>query len=193
MAKRLQKIKMTDLRIEKLALSHTEIINLLDTYEPELKNFLIDDALDNQMKKISATYLWFKRGSNEFVGYITLLTDKLNLDSALKTEMRKQKIKYKELPAIKIGRICVDDKYQKIGIGSLMIKFAMFTASELNERVGCRFMTLDAKRNCDPKKDAIHFYKKKIGFLELLQSEEERKKSTTTPLYRDLTKIFEYS
>ncbi len=183
---------MSELRIEKLVVSHLETMDSLETYKPELKKFLMEDALDNQMKKISATYLWFKKGSNEFVGYITLLTDKLNLDSVLKTEMRKQLIRYKELPAIKIGRLCVDDKYQKMGIGSLMIKFAIFIASELNQRVGCRFMTLDAKRDSDPKKDPIHFYKGKLGFVELLQTEDDKKKNSCTPLYRDLLKILEF-
>lgn len=186
-----EKIKFTpeDLRIEKLSKAHIKIIETLTCYIQELVDFLIEDSLEDQNKKISSTYLWFERSTNNLVGYITLLTDKINLDAPLKESAKQEGIRYKELPALKIGRLCVDDKYQKRGIGTLMIKFAIIEADEINHIAGCRFLTLDAKRNEDPKKDPIHFYKSKLGFKELIHKGKDK---CNTPLYRDLTKIFEY-
>jgi GNAT superfamily N-acetyltransferase len=172
-----------DIYIEKLNPEHLEIIKNFRCYEKELVDFLIDDAFDNQEKKISTTHLWFLK--NQLIGYITLLNDKINLEGNLKTYFRDKGIFYKSLPSIKIGRVAVDDGFLGKGVGSLMIEFAFSIAIRLNRKVGCRFITLDAKRNPDKEKDSIHFYKKK-DFKVL----KERSKGTT-PMYYDLMNIFE--
>jgi GNAT superfamily N-acetyltransferase len=143
----------------------------------------MEDALDNQNKKISTTHLWFLKG--RLVGYITLLNDKINLEGNLKDAFREKGILYRSLPAIKIGRLAVDDNFLCRGLGSLMLEFAFSVAISSNKKVGCRFITLDAKRNSDKTKDSIHFYKKR-KFNPL----KERIKGTT-PMYYDLMKIFE--
>lgn len=179
------KIPMGDIRIEIMGGTHKSVINSFRSYEQELTDFLIEDSLDNQKKKISITYLWSLKGTNELLGYITLLADKISLDTSLKEEFRIKGILYKSLPAVKIGRICIDDRYLKRGIGALMIQFAIFQAKKVGEKVGCRFITLDAKRNSDPSKDSFHFYKK-MGF-DVLKGREKG----TTPMYKDLVKIME--
>ncbi|MBI3032222.1 hypothetical protein HYY69_02000 [Candidatus Woesearchaeota archaeon] len=62
-----------------------------------------------------------------------------------------------------------------------MILSAIQKANEINQdKAGCRFITLDAKRNENRDLDSIHFYKK-LGFKML----KERIKGTT-PMYLDL-------
>ncbi|MEE9525919.1 MAG: GNAT family N-acetyltransferase [Candidatus Woesearchaeota archaeon] len=178
------KIKPDDIRIERLNSKHSEIIKDFQCYEKDLVDFLVDDAMENQKHKISATHLWFLKKTNELVGYITLLNDKINLEGNLKTFFRDKGILYKSLPALKIGRLAVDDKFQKRGLGSLMLEFAFSIAIQNNDKVGCRFVNLDAKRNSDRNKDSIHFYKKK-NFSIL----KERIKGTT-PMYFDLMSLF---
>lgn len=171
------KVKPAEIRIEKINKNH----NLGDfkSYEPELVNFLIEDALNNQEQNISITFLWFYK--SRFVSYITLLNDKINLEGNLKKFFKEKDIHYKSLPALKIGRLCVHDDFIKRGLGKLMILFAIQKAKEINEnKSGCRFLTLDAKRNKIKELDSIHFYKK-LG-LNILK---ERKKGTT-PMYLDL-------
>ena len=57
----------------------------------------------------------------------------------------------------------------------------MEQANEISEnKSGCRFITLDAKRNEKRELDSIHFYKK-LGFEVL----KERNKGTM-PMYLDL-------
>ncbi len=173
------KIEANEIRIERLNESHD--LSGFKSYEPELVNFLIEDALDNQKKKISVTYLWFLKKTNELVGYLSLLNDRINLEGNLKVFFREKGIFYKSLPALKIGRLCVDDRFLKRGIGRLMIKFSVVTAERIFEKYsGCRFILLDAKRNPDKTKESIHFYKR-IGFNQL----KERKKGTI-PMYWDL-------
>jgi GNAT superfamily N-acetyltransferase len=154
------------------------------SYEKELVDFLSEDALENQKQRLSVTFLWFYEG--KLVSYITLLNDKINLEGDLKEFFKERGIHYKSLPALKIGRLCVDDKFLRRGLGRSMILSAIQVANGINRnRAGCRFITLDAKRNPNPKLDSIHFYKK-MGFKSL----KERRKGTT-PMYLDLKLIEE--
>lgn len=171
------KIEPKDITIEKIHDEHS--LENFRSYEKELVDFLIEDALNNQKQKLSVTFLWFY--GDKLVGYVTLLNDKINLEGNLKEFFRERDIHYKSLPALKIGRLCVHDDFLRRGIGRLMVLFAIKQANEISDnKAGCRFITLDAKRNKKRELDSIHFYKK-IGF-ELLK---ERNKGTT-PMYLDL-------
>ena len=172
----MEKINAEDIKIERINEKH-DIANF-QSYEQELVDFLIEDALENQKNRISVTYLLFLK-SGELVGYVTLMNDRINLEGNLKDIFRGQGIGYHSLPALKIGRLCVDTRFLRRGIGTLMIAFSVKIAHKIfNEYAGCRFIVLDAKRN--PENDPVHFYKK-IGFGML----KERKKGTT-PMYLDL-------
>ncbi|HLC95958.1 MAG TPA: GNAT family N-acetyltransferase [Candidatus Nanoarchaeia archaeon] len=171
-------IQASQVRIERLNSAHD--LSSFKSYERELVDFLVEDALDNQNKKISVTYLWFLK--DELIGYLSLLNDRINLEGDLQNYFREKGILYRSLPALKVGRLCVDDRFLKRGIGTLMLQFAVITAERIFDKyAGCRFIVLDAKRNQDKSKDSIHFYKK-IGLRVL----KERKKGTT-PMYWDLS------
>jgi GNAT superfamily N-acetyltransferase len=171
------KFNEEDVKIERMTDKHK--IDCFKSYESELVNFLVEDALENQKNKISVTYLWFLKESGQLVGYITLLSDRINLEGDLKQTFRDKGIEYHSLPALKVGRLCVDDSFLRKGLGTLMLAFAVKVAHHIfNNYAGCRFIVLDAKRS--PQNDPIHFYKK-VGFIAL----KERKKGST-PMYLDL-------
>lgn len=177
MKKEGSKITPGELRIEKLSANHD--LGSFESYEQELVDFLNEDALENQSQNLSVTFLWFYEGS--LVGYITLLNDRINLECSLKTFFKEKGVLYKSLPALKVGRICVHDKFRRQGLGKLMMLFAIKIATEIGEsKAGCRFITLDAKRNPDPNLDSIHFYKR-LGFQVLKPREKG-----TIPMYLDL-------
>ena len=172
-----QKIQLTDIKIERITSDHN--ISNFKSYEKELVDFLKEDAVDNQNKQISTTYLWFLKTTGELVGYISLLNDRINLEGDLKETFRRKNITYHSLPALKIGRLCVDNSFLRRNVGTLMISFAIKTAQNIFDQYsGCRFIVLDAKSS--ETFNSIHFYKK-IGFNVL----KERKKGTT-PMYLDL-------
>lgn len=52
-----------------------------------------------------------------------------------------------------------------------MIEFVLVLAQRISKEIGLRFITTDAKRNPDPKKDSVHFYKR-FGFEILKQREK---------------------
>ena len=176
------KIKSEEIKIEIISKEHN--VQYFRSYEKELVDFLRQDALENKKQRLSVTFLWFYEG--KLASYITLLNDKINLESDLKEFFREKGIHYKSLPALKVGRLCVDDRFLRRGLGRLMILSAIHIANEINRnKTGCRFITLDAKRNQDKRLDSIHFYKN-IGFNTL----KERQKGTT-PMYLDLKLIEE--
>ena len=178
-----EKIKPEELRVEKIGEPHKQFIEKFQSYEPELVDFLKEDALKQQERKISVTYLWFLRETSELVAYITLCPDCIklkNIDEKLAKTFRDKGINYKSLPALKIGRLCVIDNFLRRSVGKLLIQFSIKKALEVSNNVGCRFLFLDAKRNKDTDKDVIHFYKK-MGF-EIYKD----RKGNETPMYMDI-------
>src|SRR3989338_11060634 len=101
----MEKITANDVKIVRISKNHN--LKNFKTYEQELVNFLLEDALNNQDHKISVTYLWFLN-SGELIGYVTLLNDRINLEGDLKEFFRMKGIQYHSLSALKIGRLCVD-------------------------------------------------------------------------------------
>ena len=177
-----EKAKPEDLRIEKLSRRHGDIIKAFETDTKELKDFLIEDAINNQEMAISTTYLWFYRPADQPAGYITLLADAIRVHGTpVGGTFLDKGVPYKTLPAIKIGRMCVDNRFKGRGIGTYMIYFTAKRAVEISESVGCRFIVVDAKRETG----SIHFYKR-LGF-EILKSREKG----TIPMYFDLIKLIQ--
>lgn len=176
------KISITDIEIQQISKSHKTILSGFKSYEKELVGFLVEDALDNQEKQMSVTYLWFLKSTKELIAYVTILSDAISLQGDLKEHFRQQGILYKSLPALKIGRLCVSDEYLGKGVGTLMIEFTLVLAQRISKEIGLRFITTDAKRNQEPRKDSVHFYKR-FGF-EILRQREKG----TTPMYKDLIK-----
>ena len=111
-----------------------------------------------------------------------MLADAINLQGELKEYFRRDNIFYKSLPALKIGRLCVGDNYLRRGIGTLMVELIIVLAEKINKEIGLRFITTDAKRNPEPSKDSVHFYRR-LGFEVLKQREKG-----TLPMYKDLFK-----
>ncbi len=175
-----EKIKAEELRIEKLEPKHKELLISFQTSNKELKDFLVEDALKNHDIAVSTTYLWFYTPTNQLAAYTTLLTDSLRIG---KTELEKafvdKGVLYKSLPALKIGRLCVDDKFKGKGIGTQTTYFVMSVLLSVTDYAGCRFIVLDAKP------EAVEFYKK-LGFQILKHGEIE-----STPMYYDMKEEIE--
>lgn len=180
-----KRINYQDLRVERLSEKHTNIIKgfEVDTTKPdevELKKFLNEDALINQEQdSISKTYLVFYNPTNTLIGYISLMSDSINVkeNQETATEFRRLGIYYHTLPAIKIGRMCVSKSNRRKGIGTFLLLLTLKRLLDINERVACRFLVTDAK------KDAVYFYKTK-NFRIL----KERKKGTVA-MYFDAIAI----
>lgn len=187
-------------------LKFSEFVKNFNSFNSNLKDFLIEDAFNNQEMCISTTYLVFDRTDHikwikekektqlDLLGYVTILNDRISLDLKLKEEFFDKNVHYKSLPALKIGRLCVDDKFRGRYIEPCMLVWAFERAAFLNQNTACRFITLDAERNSDKDKDPFHFYKK-YGFNVLKKRKNvsdlqiAQQKSGSTFMYFDLFRI----
>jgi GNAT superfamily N-acetyltransferase len=169
-----EKILFSDIRVEVIHEKHN--VKTFQSHEFDLVDFLQKNALDHRNKKFSVTFLWFY--NSYLVSYITLLTDRIRLQGNLKLTFQEKGVYYPSLPALKIGRLCVHDTYQRKGLGTMMIYFAIEKAMEIvRDKAGCRFLTVDSKEN------AVGFYEY-FGFRIL-----KRKANGTVIMYLDLLSL----
>lgn len=141
----------------------------------DLTNFLKNDALKQQDMNLNLSQLVIC--DNEIVGFFSLLTDTLKLKTLENNNLKKE-IKLEldisennEIPAIKIGRLAIDKKYSKKGLGSHILRNILLSILNLSKtKVGLRFVTVDAYAT------ALNFYVKKNNFSSRKSDTETLKK-----------------
>ena len=141
----------------------------------DLTNFLKNDALKQQDMNLNLTQLVIC--DNEIVGFFYLLTDTLKLKTLENNNLKKE-IKLEldisennEIPAIKIGRLAIDKKYSKKGLGSHILRNILLSILNLSKtKVGLRFVTVDAYAT------SLNFYVKKNNFSSRKSDTETLKK-----------------
>ena len=115
----------------------------------DLNDFLKNDALSQQNSKLNITKLVMC--DDLVVAYVSLLTDTILLkdirDEDIKQDIKDQlslNSKKRKLPAIKIGRLAVDEKYSGKGLGSEILMSVLFNIKNIAENsVGLRFVTVE--------------------------------------------------
>ncbi len=139
--------------------------------EPELDEFLKDDALENQRNLISVTRLVYWKGN--LVGFFTLINDSIEVRTVEECD-RDTSYQYRKYPALKIARLATYSDWERYGIGRSMLRKIFTISITLSHYVGCRIITVDSKHS------AIEFYKK-FAFKQAIRIPGE-----TVPLYLDL-------
>ncbi|MFO1083203.1 MAG: GNAT family N-acetyltransferase [Reyranellaceae bacterium] len=144
-------------RLSGLSLGVTE-------FQP-LKTFLRRDAAKYHAANLAKTYgAFLSSRPDNAVGYVTLVCGEIGTDARLRT-VETTEFTYDHYPALEIARLAVNKALQGQGIGRRLTRLALGIAKEeICPRVGCRFVTLDAK------KLSIEFYRKE-GFV-LLDTED---------------------
>jgi GNAT superfamily N-acetyltransferase len=151
----------------------------------DLNDFLFHDAKTHQRELIATTYLLMN--NNETIAYWCYLNDKISsgdmngnrirfmekIASKLGREIKEKE--YESFPAVKIGRLGVNEKHKNKGFGTSILDYTKKLFIH-NNRTGCRFITVDAFR------DAIPFYEKN-GF-EFISGRD--RKSETRQMYYNL-------
>jgi hypothetical protein len=71
----------------------------------------------------------------------------IKLTSEEKLECRLKDVNFSSIPALKLGKLAIDEKYksQFKGYGSYLVQIARGIATELNQNgIACRFIAVDA-------------------------------------------------
>ena len=155
-----------------------------ESTHPKLNEFYYKYALTNQQKKLSQTIVVLH--GNNIVGYFSLLTDALPLSrSKARKHFHFPFPIYPYYPAIKIGRLAVHKDYCKREIGTFMVMHVILIAISINNKVGCRFVTVDAL------KESVGFYEKE-GFIITKNKDIDpirKEPEDTTFMYLDINDI----
>ena len=162
---------------------------IFDCKNPELNDFFFNDAIDYLRESYDQIYLIKENNSSIIIGYITISCGvvKFSEEMAIKKKLR-------NIPGLLVGRLAVDNKFQRKGYGLDLIKKAVNVAKKISIDVGCRFLIVDAKTTLK----SIAFYRKyKFKFIEPISGEKifeelkngEKPKKRTVKMFFDLHQI----
>lgn len=179
-----------DLTYEKLKGSHD--LSAFKCEINDLNEFLGEKALQQMVGKINVTYLTFL--GSDLVAYFTLSTDAIKIVNILpedKKLLESKGIPYSSLPALKLCRLAVDNRYKRMGIGTYLVEKVIKQALKLSEDVGLRYITVDAYIKTHKfyiENDNLDFtIWPEIAYKIRRWNESENKDETATvPVYMDI-------
>lgn len=146
-------------------------------------DFLKNDALNQQNNNLNVTYL--AKYQDDIVGFFSLLSDIIKL----KDIEYEYDLPYSTCPAIKIGRFAVNEKYNSLGLGTVLLDNVCYHIKRISDIIGIRFITVDAY--CSVRG---FYYKNEFNHLKVqkenkLRRTSKRNPNLTIPLYKDLKRI----
>ena len=162
-------------KLSQIQLSSETIIKPFKCAEDDLNGFLFDDAKHFQKELMSVTYLIEDNEQDVTVAYFSLLADKITFNPDEKSVWNKlnrnipNSKRRRNYPALKIGRLAVNEKYAGAGVGTFVLDSIKYAFTSV-KRLGCRFLTVDALNS------ATKFYEKNgfQFFTELDKDDETR-------------------
>ena len=173
--------KLDDLKIEPFA--GTRHVQDFDCGESDLNEFLTtDEVIEYAKENLGRTHLVYHQGN--ILAYFTVCADGLRVEylKTYKSFSRISELELEALPAIKIGRLAVDKRYQNRGLGRLLVKYIVGLALE-NRFAAARLLIVQAKPN------AVAFYEK-CGFQMTVATRRERGR-VNRMMFLDLMRIEE--
>lgn len=145
------------MKIEIRPLQKNDNLSYFDCGIVELNQFLRQYAKQNQFKHyIGTTYVAV--AEDIIIGYLSVSAGSVRIED-FSNEHSKKLPKY-PLPILRLTRLGVDIKYQNIGIGKQLLKFALQLTLKQKEKFGCFALVVDAKEN------SVGFYEA-YGFEEI--------------------------
>ena len=154
-------------------LSENHDLSDFDCGDKDLNDFLKNDALAQQNARLNVTKLIMCDGN--IIGFTSLLTDGIMIKK-IRNEKVKLEIKEKlninsnkkSISAVKIGRLAIDKKYARKGLGSHILNNILKNLKDISEKeVGFRFIIVEGYAK------AFNFYVTKNGFEHLKNDEND--------------------
>jgi GNAT superfamily N-acetyltransferase len=140
--------------------------------DTDLNEYFHQDAINYTNQLMAVTYVL--ENKDKTIGFFSVANDKIQIiDNKSvwnrlnrKVSNEKRRTSY---PAVKVGRLGIDEKFQGKGVGTMLIRFIK-EFFLLGNKTGCRFITVDAYNN----PQTIEFYKKN-GFDFFLTDDSREK------------------
>ena len=129
----------------------------------DYRDFLVNDAPKFSELNLTRVKLLLDRETGNIIAYMALLCDAIQLDT-VEVQQMGWDIPFRTIPALKIGKLAVNQAYERHHYGSCMLWLALgFAENLLHEGIACRFLTVDA--DLLSNSDTPVFYQKN-GFVE---------------------------
>ena len=165
-------------------LTQDYILKDFDCGNKDLNDFLLYDSKRYLESRLAVTYII--ECDKNIAGFFSVSNDKLTVREVNKSAWRRVKQLFthrkhrSDYPAVKVGRLAVDRRYQGNAIGSDILNFIknMFV---YNNRTGCVFVTVDALR------EALPFYIK--NNFRCIDKKQIERDSITIQLYYNLNEL----
>lgn len=129
----------------------------------DINDFVHNEARDFQNERLGISYVCLY--DDRIVGFVTL--SMADLKKARMGPEDKLQIGKENYPALQIGQLATCKDLEHKGIGTFLCDFSLAMAYKLSEKVGCRFLVLNAKQK------VISFYEQ-YGF-KLLPDQKKRR------------------
>jgi hypothetical protein len=143
-------------KIKKARLTKTTPgINNFKNKEQSMINFIQNESLSDQEKKIGTTWTWIY-DDEILVGFISLAM--FSIDRKEMPQEKRGKYPYSTIPSLLIGQLATNEEYECNGIGTSMIKFALTEGHNASHVMGCRTVALH------PLESAISWYESHTPF-----------------------------
>ncbi len=119
-----------------------------DCGDSDLNEFLLESSIDYMTRLLSVTYIietdeWTK-------AFFSVSNDKISIKEMPSKEFEEkfqdpmpEGKKYRSYPAVKIGRLGVNNTFQRQGFGGKMLDYIKYMFID-NNRTGCQYITVDA-------------------------------------------------
>lgn len=130
-----------------------------DCGEDALNEYLKKRASQEVRRQVAAVFIIRERDHIEVIGFYTLSASSLDLSALPATKTKG--IPYPQVPVTLLGRMGIDKKYQKQGLGRQLLLSAFARSLQATESVASLGVVIDAK-----SEDASRFYRH-IGMLDL--------------------------
>ncbi|MDD6723653.1 MAG: GNAT family N-acetyltransferase [Bacteroidales bacterium] len=163
-------VKIDFSKLRQFQLTEDSDIKQFKCADADLNEFLLEDAKHFQRELMAVTYLLEYMEQNKTAAYFSLLADKITFKPDEKGVWNKlnrnipNSKRRRSYPAVKIGRLAVNDDYSGQGIGTFILDNIKYAFSNV-KRLGCRFITVDAL------KSAVTFYERN-GFQFITESDK---------------------
>jgi GNAT superfamily N-acetyltransferase len=154
-----------------------------DCGDADLNEFFFKDSREGFRQLVSVTYA--VEIEDEFVAFFCVSNDAIRSDDTSKSRLRKirnripREKRYSSMPAVKIGRLATDLKFQGKGIGTQILDLIKMWFT-VGNKTGCRFIIVDAVNN----PATLNFYQRN-GF-EFLDEHSVSKTDQTRLMFFDL-------
>ena len=134
-------IDFSKVKIERLSKTHDT--SKFDCGDPDINNFLKNDAISWQERQIAVTMILHYNG--EIIGFFCSSADSIKLKEFEKKNEKGLNSKHiRALPAVKIGRLGRSINHKRRGLGEFILKWSIGHIFAMTKHTGIYFVTVDA-------------------------------------------------